>query len=391
MAVSTLHPPPAHGFDAPGVNDYPDFAPPPGAPAAPSGRGARRLRSVRKQEIAEVTAQLAIMTRSGVDVTSALLSLASQCQRPALAEVLHAVHESVMAGSPLSNALARHPEVFSPTFIATVAAGEASGRMAEVLDQLAELQRNEVRASRSLRSLLTYPVLLVIVSASVLSALVVFVLPRFGEVFQQYDMSLPLITQALLGLAGELNSRWWLWGTCAAAAVTGFVVWRNTEGGRRRLDAFWLRGPAVRDVCQAMLVGRVCRLLGLMLDNGVPLLDSLRLTRGAVTNSIYRGVLRDLEDAVINGQGLATALQETDVLPRSAVEMLVTAERTGNLSEVARLLGDYYEEEASSKLRHVVGFMEPVITVVMGVFVAVAVLAVMLPVFDLSTFASGGG
>ena len=348
-----------------------------------------RGRTIRKFEVAEVTAQLAIMIKSGVDIGTALSSLASQSQRPALAEILADVRESVMAGNSFSHALTFHPDVFDPAFVATVAAGEASGRMSEVLQQLSRMQKNAIRRSREIRSLLTYPVLLLLVSGSVLSALMLFVLPRFTQIFAQYDMPLPVITQFFLAIAAELRSRWWLWGPAVVSLVMGLLIWRKTELGRYSLDRFWLRGPLVGDICRCMCVGKTCRLLGLMLDNGVPLLESLQLTRRALTNRLYKEMLLELEDAVVNGQGLAAVLQETAIVPPSAKEMLVTAESTGKLNEVTGLLGDHYEEESEAKLRQLVGLMEPIITVVMGGIVAVVVLAVMLPVFNLSTFAGG--
>ena len=350
----------------------------------------QRRRSVRKLEVAEVTAQLAIMIKSGVDIASALSSLASQSQRPALASVLREVRESVLSGSSFSEALKQHPTVFDPTFVATVAAGEASGRMSEVLQQLAGMQKNEIRRVREFRALLTYPVLLMMVSSSVLGGLVLFVLPRFTQIFAQYDMPLPVLTQFLLALAEELRTRWWVWGPLAASAIVGFFTWRSSSKGRSSLDRFWIQGPVVGQICCSLYIGGTCRLLGLMLDNGVTLLESLRLTRQAIGNTHYKTLLRDLEEAVVNGQGLAEVLRQSGSVPASAKEMLITAENTGNLNEVTGLLGEYYEEESEAKLRQLVAILEPLITVVMGVIVAIVVLAVMLPVFNLSTFAAGG-
>ncbi len=359
-------------------------------PASASQPNARRGRSVRKLEVAELTAQLAIMTQSGVDLASALTSLVDQCQRPALKEVLSEVRESVLSGSSFSDALKQHAAVFDPTFVATVAAGEASGRMAEVLQQLAGMQKKEIRRGREIRALLTYPVLLLLVSSSVLGSLVLFVLPKFTAIFAQYDMPLPVITQFLLAFADELRARWWLWGPLVASTLGGFLLWRKTKSGRATLDRLWISGPLVGDVCSGMCIGATCRLLGLMLENGVTLLESLRLTRQALGNTLYKSLLSDMEEAVLNGQSLGSVLKQSDVVPASAKEMLVTAENTGNLNSVTSILGEYYEEESEAKLRQLVGVLEPAITVVMGGVVAVVVLAVMLPVFNLSTFSAGG-
>lgn len=342
-------------------------------------------RSITKSDIAEVTSQLAIMTRSGVDVASALGTLSRQCKREALTEVLADIHELVLAGSPLSHALRQHPKVFEPTFIATVAAGEASGRMAEVLRQLAAVQRGELRSRRTLRALMTYPILLMVVSSSVLVALVVLVLPQFSQIFEEYELVLPVITQILLMVADEFHQRWWLWVPAMVGSVVGGVVWRQTTGGRRVLDSMWLQLPVVSGVYRSALIGKLCRMFGLMLESGVPLLEVLRLTRSTVQNTFYREFIEEMEDAVVNGRSLASVLQTTEILPGSAREMLTTAEGTGNLGEVTSILGEYYEEETEARMRQVVGLLEPLITVVMGVLVAIVVLAVMLPVFDLST------
>jgi len=195
--------------------------------------GKRHYRSIRKQDIAEVMAQLAIMTKSGVDLTAALASVASQCQREALAEVLSQIHEAVLAGNTFSDALRQHALVFEPSVIATVAAGEASGRMAEVLNQLSQMQRREIRSQRTIRAMMTYPVLLMLVSGAVITSLVLFVLPRFTEIFEQYEVQLPWVTQLLMGIADEAGARWWLWGPVVIVAIVGALAWRSTTDSRR--------------------------------------------------------------------------------------------------------------------------------------------------------------
>lgn len=343
---------------------------------------------VRLQDLSEFTAQLSIMVRSGIDAATALKSLAVQCKRPALAQVLKRVYQSVMAGMPLSESLKRHPQAFDAAFVATVAAGEASGSLAEVLIQLAEMQRTELRNRRTMRALMTYPILLLVVSTSVITGLVIFVLPRFAGIFDQYEVALPIVTQMLISLAEELRVRWWLYVPIAVTAIAGGVIWRKTASGRETLDSMWVHWVVIRDVTRARITGRICRLMGMMLSNGVPILESLRLTRKAVDNSLYRNLLTKLEDAVINGRNMASVLGDTEIIPQSARDMLVTAEATGNVAEVTKLLGEYYEEEAEARMRQIVGLIEPALTVGMGVIVAIVVLAVMLPVFDLSSVAN---
>ncbi|MGI9456739.1 MAG: type II secretion system F family protein [Aeoliella sp.] len=355
-------------------------------PSRPRSRKGR----VSAQDLANLTAQMAIMVRSGVDVASALHSLAKQCRRPALASVLQETHDAVIGGRSFSDALRMFPEVFDEAYVATVASGEATGSMADVLDQLAELERSQLRLSRTLRSLLIYPVLLICVSTAVIGVLLVFVLPKFAQLFADYDMSLPWITQALIAVAEELRVRWWAWGTAALSVIAGLVALPTTSVGRGLWDRFLLHAPLLRDVSRTLLVGRACRLIGMMMESGVTLLDSIRLARTATKNSLYKQMFAEIEEAVVNGRTFASALTNSAIVPPSATEMLATAEQTGKLAEVARLIGVYFEEEGEARTRQVVTVLEPMITVVMGTVVAVVVLAVMLPVFDLSSFAGKG-
>jgi len=234
---------------------------------------------------------------------------------------------------------------------------------------------------------MTYPILLMTVSSAVLVSLVMFVLPRFADIFDQYDVPLPAITRLLIAIADELWSHWWFWGPLVIGSVIGFLIWRKTSPGRRALDSLWIKAPVIRNVYRSQLVGRLCRLMGLMLQSGVPLVETLRLTRQALGNLLYKDLLSNLEDAVINGRSLESAMPDSGALPQSAREMLITAEATGKIGEVTQLLGEYYEEEAEASMRQLIGMLEPIITVGMGFIIACVVLAVMLPVFDLSTLA----
>jgi len=341
-------------------------------------------------DVANLTAQLAIMVHSGVDIATAIESVARQCKRPVLGNVLREIHESVIGGSVFSEALKQFPHVFDAAYVATVAAGEASGHMAEVLNQLAELKRSQLRLTRTIRGMLVYPALLMGVSAMVIGVLLVFVLPKFAQLFADYDMSLPWITQVLIAIAAEIRTRWWLWAPAAGAGVAALIAIATTKRGRRLIDFFLLRAPMVDEVSKTLLIGRSCRLIGMMMNSGVPLLDSVRLARQTTKNYLYQQLFTDIEDAVVNGRSFASTLASSTIVPPAAAEMLTTAEKSGKLADVSLLIGTYFEEEGETRARQMVTAMEPMITVVMGAIVATVVLAVMLPVFDLSSFAGRG-
>jgi type II secretory pathway component PulF len=330
------------------------------------------------------------MARAGVDLGTALHSLAKQSRSPGLSEAFRQIHTDVSGGAPLSEALSRQSHVFGKTYIASVAAGEASGRLPDVLHQLAQLQRSELRLHSTVRTLLGYPVLLASVSSLVLAALVFFVLPQFAAIFEDFETPLPVMTQVLMAVANEFRGRFWLWGILGAAAVAGAVALFKSEAGRRCRDRFVINTRFVRDVTRALLIGRAFRLLGTMLDSGVPLVEGIGLVRSSVRNALVRDAFTAIEGDVLNGRGMASSLLATEVVPDTAAEMIATAERTGSLGLVANLVGEFFEEEGEARLRTLVAMLEPAIIIVMGVMVALVVLSVMLPMFDLATLAQQG-
>jgi type II secretory pathway component PulF len=349
--------------------------------------GWRDKTTLSKRDLLSVTTQLAIMTRSGVDLASAFLSLSQQCSNPAMRNILGQVHKDVTGGKSISDAMLAQAAVFGDAYVASVAAGEAAGKLPEVLGRLSQFQRTEIRMRATVRALLAYPLLLSGVSSLVVTGLVTFVLPKFVDIFGQFEVALPVITQVIVAMSDVMRKHWLIWIPLMFCAVVGLIVSRHIEGGRRKWDYAMLNLPILRDITRAFYIGRTFRLMGLMIESGVPLLEGLRLTRNSVRNVLYRKLFDDLEVSILNGRGLAVSLINAGFVPAVAAEMILTAERTGTLGMVTELMGEHYEEEGESKLRELATFLEPMIIVVMGVIVATIVLAVMLPMFDIATMA----
>jgi type II secretory pathway component PulF len=221
----------------------------------------------------------------------------------------------------------------------------------------------------------------------VVIGLVTFVLPKFVEIFGDYEIELPILTQIVVAASDLLRKHIYIWLPLLLAGFVGLIASRYMEAGRRKWDALMLNTYFLRDITRAFYIGRTFRLMGLMIESGVPLLEGLRLTRNSIRNSLYRELFDDLEEAILNGRGLASSLIKAGFVPPVAAEMVLTAERTGTLGMVTELMGEHYEEEGESKLREMATILEPLIIVVMGVIVATIVMAVMLPMFDIATLA----
>jgi type II secretory pathway component PulF len=347
----------------------------------------RNQTALRKRDLLTVTTQLAIMTKSGVDLASAFESLSQQSSNEQIRKVLGQIHEDVTGGKCVSEAMRLQGDAFGDAYVASVAAGEAAGQLPEVLGRLAALQRGEIRNRATIRTLLAYPILLATVSSAVVCGLVVFVLPRFQEIFEQFEVPLPAVTQVLVAVSDVFRHFFWIWVPLLVLAIVGLIASRFTAGGRRWWDAMMLNTIVIRDITRAFYIGRTFRLLGLMIESGVPLLEGLQLTRNAVRNSLYRELFKELEEAILNGRGLASSLIKAGFVPAVAAEMVLTAERTGTLGTVTELMGAHYEEEGETRLRELATMLEPAIIVIMGAIVATIVIAVMMPMFDIANLA----
>lgn len=345
-------------------------------------------RKVAKADLLMLTSQLSIMTRSGVDLADSLKGVAEECRNPILQQVMTQVHDDVSAGETVSAALAKHSDVFGETYVVAIQAAEASGQMTDVLDRLTKLLRYEIRLSNTVKSILTYPVILFFVAALVSTALVLFVLPQFAKVFEELDRPVPPSTQMLLDVSLFIRSY-------ALYLVPGLVVagvgfWKSlqTESFRLMFDTVVLHLKGLGPAIQSLAAGRLFTLMGTMLQSGIPLLDALGLCRTATKNRLLQKLFSRLEDDVVNGRGITPGIMAATCLPGGSAQMISTAEKSGRLSEVMQTVGEHYEEEGERQIRQAVKFLEPAIILTMGVFVSFIVMSVMLPLLDIN---SGAG
>ncbi len=340
---------------------------------------------IPRTELMMTTSQLAIMMQSGVDLAEALQNVSAQCRHPQLKTILCEVFDQVSAGVSFSVALRRYTDAIGGPFVAGVAAGEASGTLTEVLKRLTESLRNEIRLSGTLKSILAYPMMLGLVAGGVVLALVLLVLPQFSQVFEDLGQPAPPLTQILLDSATWIQGHLLVISIGMLASIgIGFSAIR-TDRFRRWFDRTALTAPIVSKSSQALQIGRAFQLLGAMLQTGVPLLDGLQLCRNSTKNRLYHELFDRLADDVTNGRGVGLALGASEFVPTGAAQMVQTAEHSGRLGDVLQTVGQFYEDEGERHIRQLVKLLEPIVIVLMGVVVAGVVLAVMLPLLDVST------
>lgn len=346
---------------------------------------ASRGQGISKTDLLVVTTQLSIMCQSGVDLAAALSNIAQESRHAGLKPILKAVSNDVNSGVSASAALRKHADVFGNVYVASIASAEAAGTLNSVLQRLCELLKNEIRMRNAILSIIAYPIVLIAVAVVVVSALVFFVLPQFSKVFVNLGKPAPVYTQILLDSASFARDQaHWLGGILAVIAF-GLFQFSRTEEWRRYKDQLVLHAPLFRSASRSLLTGRTFRLLGMLLESGVPLLESIRLCQGTVKNRLFNGLLRRIEHEVTNGRGMSQEVARSEFVPSGAAQMVLTAERNGKLSSVLQLIGQHYEEEGEQFIKSAMRVIEPAVIVLMGIVVGGVVLCVMLPLLDVTT------
>lgn len=345
-----------------------------------SGRGA----SVSKSDLLVITTQLSIMCQSGVDLAAAISSVAQECRHPGLKPILTAVSNDVNSGTSASLALRKHASTFGEVYVASIASAEASGTLTAVLQRQCELLKNEIRMRNAIVSIVAYPLVLSAVAMLVVGALVFFVLPQFSKVFLNLGKPAPPLTQLLLDSATLMRAQvhWIL--TIVAVMAIGLFQFSRTDTWRRYFDHLVLHAPVLRNASRSLLTGRSFRLLGSLLESGVPLLEAIRLCRGAIRNGLFLKLFDRLDNEVTNGRGMSTEVARSEFVPPGAAQMVQTAERNGQLGNVLQLIGQYYEEEGEQFIKSAMKIIEPAVIVLMGLVVGGVVLSVMLPLLDVT-------
>lgn len=347
--------------------------------------GSKNPKALTKRDLLAITTRLTIMLRSGVDLADAVRSISLRGGSQAIERAMGSIYSALESGKSLSQALEAERHQFGGVLVASAAAGEASGKLIDVLGRLTQILKDDLRLQNSIRSSLSYPVVLLVVTLLVMSAMLFFVLPQFGGVYDSAGTVVPPWTAVMLDISQIARQYWWglILMVVALVVTCGYAL--RTPKGRMAIDRFVLRIPLLKTVFSLLLSGRLFRLQGALLSSGVAMVDVLRLTRDSTNNSCFTELSDEVERRVVNGEGVATALRECPFVPIEASEMVATAEISGQLGNVLQTLGDFYESEGEQKLRDVIKIAEPVIIVGMGLLIGAMVLSVMLPLLDLSS------
>ncbi|HIB53375.1 MAG TPA: type II secretion system protein GspF [Nitrospirales bacterium] len=346
-----------------------------------------RAESISLKEQALLTRQLGTLLTAGLPLVDSLSALIDQIEKANIKGVMADIRERVREGSALSQALQCHPGSFSPLYTHMVSAGEASGALDEVLARLADFQDSQIRLKNQITTALMYPMFMFAVGSMVLFGLVTFVVPKITAVFTDMEQALPLPTIILLTVSDGLAA-YWMWflagGVFAVLMVRRYL---QTEVGRERYDALLLKLPVVGTVVKMVAVSRFTRTLSTMLSSGVPLMQALEVVSRVVNNRVLQHAIDEARQNIREGESLAAPLKRSGLIPPLATHMIAVGEKSGELEAMLIRVSQVYDSEVDTSMNQLTALLEPIMIVVMGVVVLFIILAILLPIFEMSQMA----
>ncbi len=349
---------------------------------------APRVRSRRRVPVREFLVfnqELATLLKAGMPLVQSLDILRLRIQQPLFRAVLDDVHDRVRAGAALSEAFAAHGPLFPSVYTASLMAGEKSGSLEQVLRRYVAYVKVVSGVKRRTVSALIYPAILLLLALVIVSIIVLKVVPAFAEFYGSFNRELPLVTRIIVWASAFLRSELLLIVVGAAAAVAAAGAWLRRPGQRERLDALLLRLPGIGPTARKFATSQLARTLATLLGGGIPLVNAIEIAARSVGNRAMAAAMDVVGQRVREGESFAGALAARQVFPDVAVKMAEVGEATGALQEMLNSLADFYDEEIETTLGRFVTIVEPALLVIMGVVIAGLLLALYMPVFQLSS------
>jgi type IV pilus assembly protein PilC len=341
------------------------------------------LNSVKPAELAIFSRQLATMISSGMSILRSLYVLEEQTDSKFLRETIVAVRKDVEGGLSLSDAMARHPKVFNPLFVAMTQAGETGGVLENALVRVADQLQKDASLRRQIRSAMVYPTLVIIFAIGVMMALVAFLVPVFVGVFKQFGGELPALTQVSVFLSHVVVGYWWLLFGGTGVAIAGFRKWKKTPWGHKQWDRFRLHIPMkIGTIVQQVAVARWSRTLSSLTAAGVPLLLALEITGRTGGNIAVEEAMDGVIASVKRGGTIAAPLAQAPIFPNMVTHMVGVGEESGSLDAMLERVAEFYEDQVEASVKALTSILEPVMIIVIGGIVGFIVISMYLPLFN---------
>jgi len=340
---------------------------------------------VKLGDVANTTRQLATLLSSGLPLMDALSVLVEQEENEGLRAALSTVRDSVREGASLADALKDNPKVFSPLYINMVSAGEASGTLEITLDRLADFLDEQVRFRGRMSAALAYPAFMTVIGISMLFFIFSFVMPRIIGMFQDMKQQLPFITTMLLVVVRFFSNFWWALLLAGGGGAYYFMRYARTQAGKENIDARLLRLPVLGPLIRMIAVSRFTRTLGTLLQSGVPTLAALDIVKNVIGNSVLANAVQKARENVREGEPIADPLRRSGLFPPVVVQMVAVGEKSGELEKMLLKISDSFDRTVETRLTGLLALLEPIIILAMGLIIGFVVIAIMLPMLEMSS------
>ncbi|HOK08193.1 MAG TPA: type II secretion system F family protein [Candidatus Hydrogenedens sp.] len=349
--------------------------------------GSATTRKVKTADLLVFTRQLSTIVNAGLPLLQGLDILADQTEDPNFASIIDAIAQEVESGETFSNALRKYPKAFPDLYVSMVRAGEAGGDLDGVLMQLADYLEASEELRRRIRSAMTYPVVAFSMIILIASGLIIFVVPRFAEIFGSFGKKLPAPTQFLINLSNVLRTVYaWLIIFGSIIGIVMFLrIYGSTEIGRYNLDQIKLRLPIFGDLIRKVSISRFTKTLSTLIKSGVPILQALEIVERTSGNEVFARAVRQSSDSVRNGEALSEPLGRSGVFPPMVTRMIAVGEKTGELEAMLMKISDFYDSEVKAKVDGLTSLIEPMLIGIMGIVVGSIIVALFMPILQLSS------
>ncbi len=344
----------------------------------------RPFHRVRSGELSMITRQLATLLSAGFPLVHALSTLIPQAKSASMVRVLSRIKDNVQEGDSFSAALGRHPQVFSSLYVNMAHAGESSGTLEIVLERLADVTEHAEETRKKIQSALAYPVFMGLIGFGVLLILLAWVVPGIVHIFSDMNQTLPLPTRLLIQVSEFFRLWWWAVLVLLTLILLGFPLLRKAPGVGLALDRIWLFLPIAGPLLQKNIAARFARTLGSLMENGVPMLTGLGITKTIVDNQQVALLVEQAAERVEQGGQLSDALDDNPCFPYLAVQMIKIGETSGKMETMLKKIADIYEKEVQMAVITATSLIEPVIILLMGLVVGSVIMAICLPIFDMN-------
>lgn len=341
--------------------------------------------SVPVEDLALMTRQLATLIKANIPLVDALNAVSEQVENPVLSEAIADAKNQVNEGVALNKALQKYPKLFNKIYISMCEAGETSGTLDVILLRLAEFTEAQAQLKQKVKSAMTYPIIMVIIIIAILSGLFIFVIPNIVTIFEgNPELTLPWYTKLVIDISGYFVNYWYIIGGLLVIIYLIFVNWKNSEAGRPQWDAVTLKLPVFGEMTRMVAVSRFTRTLSTLLTGGVPMLNALDIVRNVVDNAVIAEAIDMARSNISEGESIAGPLKKSEQFPPIVIHMVNIGEKTGDLENMLGMVSDAYDFQVKSKIEGMTALLTPVVTVLMGIVVFIIVIAIMVPMFQMT-------